>query len=382
MQPKLWAPLSDAYKPPALLFRNIQLQQMLELSAKPLPSNMHLQGDPGLGKTLTTRFFRDEIEASGMGACFHIEVEHKISDTLKNLKARYHFDIPDYTLSAPTITAEILKETDKKKLVCLIVDEPKKAHSLRDVDSMLFSFYQAFLGHRKLSIIMVSQMIHSSLRHHFSRDTLSRLRLKPILFPSYDVPEIVKILKQRLTYMLDESQYDVEGLYALATHIRRIGSDIREALELLRCAVEEADTRITKEVMHNAIEWGKQRWWKSELESLPPHYAYLLYLTATSNHSEATQLDVMHQYLFDISQFHADPLGRRTIYYAFNKLAQKGYFEKKEDGLGRNRTTCLLMDEGDREHIVQAGKEIDWSLNLQGAIQPKEKETTTQQKLA
>jgi Cdc6-like AAA superfamily ATPase len=366
MQPKLWSPLSDDYKPPLLLFRAEQLNAMFKLATHPVPSNIYIQGDHGLGKTLTTRFFRDEIEASGAGKCYHIEVKHKIVDTLKDMKSRCGFEVPDYMLSPSSLTEEILRESEKEDLICLIIDEPQKAHSMQDINHMIFDFYQDFFEKRKLSIIIVSQMIFSILPQHLLPDTLSRLQLKPILFPNYDVPEIVEILKQRLHYMLDESQYELDGLVALASHIRRIGSDIREALDILRFAVEEADACITKGVVHKAVEWGKQRWWKSELESLPPHWAYILFLTALSclKYKAATQPRVMYQYHTNAKHLDVDPIGRRTIYYAFNKLAEKGYFTQRQEGFGRSRTTHLLMDESDRDHIIQAGKEFDWSMLL------------------
>jgi len=368
LQPKLWSPLSDEYKPPTLLYRNVQLEKMLNYATHPLPSNMFGQGDKGLGKTLTARIFSDEVEARGIGKCYYVKWQRKLTSTLKDLNDNYTLKIRGYTLSTAEICHAIINQTDKNDLCCLIIDEPQNAYSWKDVDRAIFDFYEHFLGQRKFCLIMLSQVRFLTLSQYFAPDTMSRLRLKPILFPSYDAPEIVEIVKQRLQYMLEPNQYDEQALPILAKHVRRIGGDIREALDILEIAVKEANNKLIMEDMISAIEQGKDRWWKTELASLPPHWAFLLYLSALEtferNETMTTQPRVMHQYNRTAKEKGFDPLGRRMVYYAFNKLAEKGYFSQELKGKGRQRITELTLDESDRNHIIRAGKEIEWEFAL------------------
>jgi len=364
----MWSPLTEDYKPPVLLFRDEHLKRMLELTTFPIPANIWVQGDKGLGKTLTARFLSAEIEARRIGKCYYVECQKTFTATLKELRDNYKFKIPTYVLSPATITRKIVEQTEKDDLVCLIFDEPRKAMQIKDFDNGLYWFYNSFLGKRKLSIIILSQIRFPVIHRIFASDTLSRMRFKPILFENYDVPQIVEILKQRLQIMLDPNQYELKAIVRLARHIRRIGGDIREALDLLATAIKHAEKKVDVEAVEYAIEWGKTRWWKNELTSLPPHWAYILYLTAEQSvqHSEGitTQSQVKTEYEKKAKEIGFQPVGRRSIYYIFNKLAEKGYFEQQKAGAGRQIHTILAMDEGDRRHILKAGKEMEWDLIL------------------
>jgi len=369
MEPKAWAPLSDDFKPPKLLFRDEQLREMLELCLHPLSCNIWVQGDKGLGKTLTARIFMDEIEAKGVGKCYYLEWERQLNNTFKKFRDKYTLKIPDYMLAPSSIAQEIISETDKNDLICIILDEPQKAHKWEYVDSVAYELYQSFTGQRKLSLVFLSQIRYPVAEQKFSPDTRSRLRLKGILFPNYTADQIIEILKQRLNYMLDENQYDTRALAVLASHIRRIGSDIREALDILRKAIETAEDYLSAQVMKQAITWGKKRWWQTDLESLPPHWAYLLFLTAKLHQQkqEVTQNEVMYEYLKTSNHLKFDPLAKRSIYHAFNKLNEKGYFDQQIEGYGRRRKTKLVMDTSTANHIAEVGRNMDWTFLLQTA---------------
>lgn len=364
----MWSPLSDDFKPTALLFRNEQYTEMLKLALHPIPSCMWCQGDKGLGKTLTTRFFSDEVHAKGAGKCYYVDWKSKLTKTLEDLNVRYAFGIPNYALGVSTIAQKIIQTTRESDTICIIIDEPLKAHHIGDVDATVFDLYQTFLNKRKLSIIFLSQMRLSVALKTFSPDTISRLQLKPIIFPQYNITEIVQILNQRLNLMLSTEQYDINALAELGKHISRIGGDIREALDILQVGIEQAQDRLDTKTMAGAIEWGKVRYWTKELNSLPPHWAYLFYLTAEESRRYGSTTALLHivkwHYLKSCKEKGINPLSTRTIYHVFSKLAEKGYFESGIEGYGRKRITKLLLDEGDRDHVLKVGKEIEWELIL------------------
>ena len=167
----------------------------------------------------------------------------------------------------------IINNNQDRKLICFIIDEPQKARNMKDVDSFIFSLYQTFLGKAKFCFIFLSQMRYENASRSFAEDTLSRLQLKPMIFTMYDAPQIVSILKQRLDYALKPEAYDTKALYRLANHIRLIGGDMREALDILHQTMKFiSKTKVTIDNINEGIEWGKNRWWKNELSSLPSHY--------------------------------------------------------------------------------------------------------------
>lgn len=364
----MWNPLTEDFKPETLLFRDEQLKEMLSLALHPLPQNQWLQGDRGLGKTLVSRFFMDEVHARNVGKCHYFNWQSKYKKSLEDLNLRSNLGIPSYALSPSAIANKIISETKEDETVFLIIDEPQKAHFFRDVDHAVFEFYQSFLGKRKLVLIFLSQLRYKLLQTHFSPDTLSRLRLKPIMFAPYNVNEMTQIFTQRLNLMLEPDQYQLDALILLGKHIRRIGGDIRESLEILRVAIEQAENVISLPIMERAIEWGKQRWWKKELSSLPPHWAFILYMTAEQclkyNTTTTQQNHIKYVYLSRCNFLKVNPLGTRTIYHAFMKLAEKGYFETNVEGYGQKRRTKLTLDKDDRDHILTVGKEMEWEIIL------------------
>lgn len=337
---------------------------MLHLALNPIPQSMWGQGDKGFGKTLTAKCFVDEVQARGVALCFYFDWEHKLTKTLEGVNEKYGLDIPSYTLSASSIARKIIETTSPNQLLVFLIDEPQKAWSIKDVDDTVFRLYQAFLGQRKASFIFLSQLRYRLVEKHFSPDTLSRLQLKPIIFGAYDVPQMVDILKQRLDLMLKPEQYEENALFELSKHIRRIGGDMREALDLLRVGVESAIAKLDLPTMRRAIEWGKKRWWKDELTSLPTHWAFLLFLTAReaiqNNAHGAIQSRIKVTYLREAKNMKFDPLSERSIYYVFTQLIDKGYLQASIHGFGRRRATILQIDDRDKTHIFTVGKELDW----------------------
>lgn len=368
MQPKTWVPLTLDYKPPTLLHRDEQFKEMFNLITHPIPHNVWAQGDAGRGKSLTARFLKDEIEARGIGKCFLFEWESSYVKALQRMNERYNLQIPKYALSPSQIATKIIKLTKEDDLVCIIVDEPQKAHFMKDVDNTVFSLFQTFQGQRRCSFVVLSQIRYALVRKYFAPDTLSRLQLKPILFGHYDVPEIADILEQRLHYALESGQYDYKTLIMLGKHVRRTGSDIREAIEILAYAIENSEEKLTTEVMNVAIEWGKCKWWKKEMLDLPPHYAYIMYIAAqevTRRNSSVTYLPyIKGLYLQASKKFGFNPLGLRTIYEVFYRLSGRGFFHTEMEGHGRKAQTKIIFDKGDLEHIVKVGKDIEWDTAL------------------
>jgi cell division control protein 6 len=214
----------------------------------------------------------------------------------------------------------------------------------------------------KFNIIFLSQMRYLvAATSIFAPDTLSRLKLKPLMFPPYTADQIIEILKQRLDIMVEPEQYETIALSELARHIKRIGGDMRQALDILKEAVDIANDHLTQNWMNKAITWGKIQWWRNEMLSLPPHWSFILLITAMlskkSKFGYTTRGKVLTHYLMVAKEKGFEPISARTVYHAFSKLIDKGFFHVETDLAKKEK---FVLDEGDQDRIIEAAKEIEW----------------------
>ena len=353
-------PLRDDYKPPVLLFRDEQLRQMFQMTVEArIPHNLWLQGEQGLGKTLTCQFFADEVEARGLGKVFFLRCERSMRNAMMKLCERYRLNISKKFLSPSAIASAALEQTPDG-LLAFVIDEPESSYSLKDVVSFAHTLYNTLVDESaRFAIIFASRMLFIKAARILSAD--SRLKAYPISFAPYSEGQIRQILRQRLEIALAEGAYDPEALSILAKHIWRVGSDLREALKIMRRAVEIADARLTKDVMLESIEYGKNEWWRNQILDMPPHWALLLYLAAKLAHErnqvKVPQSDVIDEYAKVASGY--KKLGRATTYYILNDLAKRGFF-KQEQGKGFGNPIYLVFDEDERDRIVKVGGELAW----------------------
>jgi len=351
-------PLQDGYKPPVLLFRDEQLREMFQLTVEAgIPHNLWLQGEQGLGKTLTCQFFADEIEARGLGKAFFLKCERSMRSAMMKLKERHRLNISGKFLSPSTIASAALSQAPDG-LLAFIIDEPENAYSLNDVLHFAHTVYNSLVDESaRFTIIFASRMLFVKAAKILRVD--SRLKAYPISFPPYSEGQIWQILKQRLDIALKEGAYDPEALSILAKHVWRVGSDLREALKIVRRAIEIADEKLTTEVMNESIEYGKNEWWKNQILDMPPHWGLLLYLAAKlsyeRNQVRIPQSDVIEEYV----RMAGRKLGRTTTYYILNELARRGFF-KQEQGKGFGNPIWIIFDEDERDRIVKVGGELTW----------------------
>jgi len=366
MRAKSMIPLTDDFEPPILLYRDEQLQRMLQLTTSGYPENLWLEGDKGLGKTLTCRYFAKELEARGIGKTFFLQCSRSLGKSMEMMRDQYHLNIPKRSLSPSSIATAIAKQHPQFPLITFVIEEPEECRSWNDIRHFVHSLYNALLNQRgrlRFSICFTSRVLFTNAIRELEDRYDSRLQLSPIIFPAYSEEQVVGILKQRLTYALeDSSKYDEDALYIIARHVVRVGGDIREALKILRHSIELADEKLTKDSARAAVEWAKDTWWEKQLYGLPPHLAFILYLAAVEAlkgdgaTTAAKVLSVYEQHL----KTGGLSVGRRTFYYVISKLAEKGFFtQEREKGFGSPVEIVFHLD--DARRIVKAGEKVEWS---------------------
>lgn len=359
MQVKRWAPLTEDWTPPELLVRATELAEMLNNVTPPRPPrHQWIQGERGLGKTLTTRIFLREIEARDFGHAFYMKCEHSLKRTLLNFCSKYMLKVADYE-ACPSLVVRKLIQKFSPGRVHLVIDDIDKLYHHKDVDGLVFSMYENLKDSNvSRSFTLVSRIPFLRINSFLEEDTLSRLQLCPIIFKPYNADEIQQILNQRLKYAIDEDQYEPGAISLLSAIMTRIGADIRKTLEVLRVAVELAGDKLNDIVVNNAWLTEKRRFWKDSLLELPKHQGFLAFIIACLNlkFERVPSRMVEREYRRLAKQYGFSPYSRRMIYYSVDKLIEKGYVERQR---GKRFQNLLTLTEEPR-NIIEAGKEIQW----------------------
>jgi hypothetical protein len=376
LQCKQITPLSDNFTPNQLLARVEQLHKMFELTLVPYDnSNLWIEGDPGLGKTLTARFFMQEVENRKAGKTFYVACDRSLKNAIQDTCHSHGIEIARRSLSASSVAEELIRKYPDAPRYIFLLDEPEKVYrtavAVSDIANFVHPLHNYMTRNGKnFNIIFISRETKLKATTYFPEDTRSRLRLQGIIFPRYMFPQIVSILSQRMALVLDSEQFERTALNVLARHIYRIGGDIRQALDILRYAIFNLATKkLTNQVMEDAVEWGKTEWWKAQLtERIPsPHWSMIAYvasqLAKKDEEGETYSVDqpvVMRGYTETMTTQGLHPLGASSVYYIIEQINKRyGFFKQK---LERNGVAAkLVFDQHDREHIMKVGSAIDWT---------------------
>jgi len=380
--PEYLAPLYEEWNPPFLLHRDKELRKILHFTIEsPIPENLWIEGAKGLGKTLTCKFFAQEVKARNAGVVFYISCGPSFNQALKTAFEKEGVHIPMRMLSTYGAVSTLLKQLPSEKPYYFIIDDPEHVRDPRSIDDFVRDAYNILTWEgKKYAILIVTRI---SLKKAYSVYEVlkadSRLHPIPIIFQPYNAAEIAQILKQRLHYAFTRDDvYEEDALYVIAEHIYRVGSDVREALEILRYAVLKiAKEKLTRNDAEEAVEWAKKEWWKEKLLSLPPHWAFLAYIAAKSSRAleegvtAVEAYNVVQQYKSKCDELRVDPLGKTTTYYALKKMGEaEGLFSIERVKIGGIYALRLMFDEDEAKRIEQAGEEIDWRWALLSRQRP------------
>jgi len=290
--------------------------------------------------------------------------------SLKKACERRGIHVTFRDLNPVGVITTLLNWRPKEERFFLVMDDPERVRDTHAVDDFVRDAYDTFLDSGKYyAIIMVTRLSLKKAYETYECLKDSRFRPIPMVFRPYTVTEITEILRQRLHYAFERDDvYDLDALKTIAKHVYRIGSDIREAIEILRYAVlNVAKKRLTVYDAEEAVEWAKKNWWIERLMSLPPHWRLLLYTAAKMARKEkgeglkAKAYEVIDEYKSALKkQTGVKPLGKTSIYHALKKMGDVYDFFMIEKVMnGGRRILELQFDEEEARHIVQAGDEMD-----------------------
>jgi Cdc6-like AAA superfamily ATPase len=361
------------FMPSKLVGRDKQLKELTDIVVNTAFSNENvwIEGNPGLGKTLTAKFFGNQINKTNSGKALYMACEKSIKNSIDKVRLRYDLPLSKRDISSNGFANSVLKAFPNQKYY-FIIDEPDKAYAKRDIANFVHCVWNFLIEESaEFSFIFVSKYSLARIHKVFpldAKDTLSRLQLKPIIFPIYDAPEIVTILRQRLDLIMDNRKYDLNALFLLANHIHRVGGDMRQALEILRESYRIAHGGILSlTVVQDAIEWGKKRWWIKRLRSISPHWALIVFLAASYCKQEDTttveESTVIKLYNQATAKYNVEPLGPSTVYWIIKQLSGdrpdgEPFFEQTLPRIGL--PAKMQFETGERDRIVSVGSTFDW----------------------
>lgn len=347
--------------------------------------NLWIEGGTGLGKTTTLKFFIAKVNHNGTGRAFYIPCEKSMKNSIDRVRISARLPLAKRDISSTGFAQAVMKAFPNQRYF-FVIDEPDKVYAKRDISNFIHCLWNLLIdGGCKFNFIFISKYsitrMMSKVFPSEADDTFSRLQPKSIIFPVYTVPEIVAILQQRLD--LQNVRYDLAGLTIIGRHIRRIGGDMRQALEVTREAVRLA--HLSSNILdiptaEKAIEWGKNIWWERRLKSIPPHWAFIVYVAAQYCYEKGlkeleepavtrlykTTCETLSKKLEEKGEFNKkiDPVGNSTIYWMIKQVSGANenvtpFFEQRLAKYGLPAE--IVFDESDRNRIATVGRTFNWA---------------------
>ncbi|RLG73599.1 MAG: hypothetical protein DRO14_06525 [Thermoprotei archaeon] len=271
-------PLSENWRPPKLLARDKQLKVLLENRESQSPENFWIQGNRGLGKTLTATIFKEMTEDTFIITCSSSSFRRAVEEfALKN-------DVKPKVREDPsTIILRVIEEKAEGDKITIFFDDIDRLALgptlTRDFGIHICNIYDRLLERGyTFSIHLITTKDFKDARKYLDRSAESRLNLRPLIFPPYSEGEIKKLLMQRLEF-IDDLEWSEEAVSYIAARVARDAEgregDMRLALEIARAAIKTFG-KLTLEAAEKAWKDRETDYWVEILKEMPFGKALLL----------------------------------------------------------------------------------------------------------
>lgn len=345
---------SEDWIPDRLVARRDKLERLREIVENPAARAAYVFGPRGLGKTLTCKILLSSYPPDSVlyVPCWR-SIQNSIADALL---------LKGFRVRAGRIAGFLAKNF---RLV--VFDDWNKLYNYKKSMDFLFHLHR-FNMDRSLAVIVVGPWHFKEFEREICpSDVMSRYQFEPVSFGPYMTDELTEIYRQRVSRAFDT--YEEEAVKFIATQVRRLGSDVRIGLRMLRYAWLTNQSKLTYGTAWEAWRMEKQRYWRNEvLLMLEPHAAFLLWLIARlalEGESPVYSHKLLSTYRKECRELGVEPFYEERIRYYMRKLEETGYISRKVESLGRHglqSKITLLYDEP--SIIVEAGREINWKENL------------------
>ena len=289
--------LHFTYIPEVILHRDSEqekvTQSLIPILKKSRPSNLLVYGKPGTGKTLVVRKVLSKIQNRVEKTQFPIKLVYtnsKEETTLYGLLVSFgrqlgleDKDLPSTGLAISEVFKRLLKTINQGKLnIVFVIDEIDYLAYLvsKTGKDILYQLTRANGRLTEGSLTLVGISNDLTFKERLDPRVISSLGEEEIVFTSYSVEQIRKILENRIQKAFIKNAVEEPALNLCAAMAGREHGDARRALDLMRVAGELAEREQSETVNENHIRGASQKIEENKevaaLQSYPLHEKLLI----------------------------------------------------------------------------------------------------------
>ncbi|MFB6190053.1 MAG: Cdc6/Cdc18 family protein [Candidatus Nanohaloarchaea archaeon] len=322
--------LREGFIPRRMVHRDNQVQE-IKRNLEPLlesgsPRNMLLYGPPGTGKSTMAEYVIDEMQkhssevVSGAVNCWRYPSRFKV---YYNLLQDLGVNLIHRTGTPTDELVDRFREKAGKRKTVVILDEVDQIEEER----ILYDFAREdvaliMIANKETALYNVDDRIRSSLEG-----------TQEIHFPAYSTEELVDILEDRRDWGLESGAIEASLLHRIAN---RADGDARVAINSLRIAAEEAESRdleqIKEEVVESALPEAERQNKSKSLDKLNRHQKVLYDIIKDAGRIEPGELYELYREKVE------EPKVERTLRKYLNKMDHYRLIETEGEGRWRKYT--------------------------------------------
>ncbi|MBP1986399.1 ORC1-type DNA replication protein [Halolamina salifodinae] len=341
------------YVPETFKHRESQLES-LKYALRPAvrgsrPLNTVIRGPPGTGKTTAVQKLFGElgVEAPNVRT---VRVNCQVDSTRYAVFSRLFQSVFDYEPPSSGVSFKKLFEqvTDRlvesEEVLIVALDDVNYLFYENEASDTLYSLLRAHETHAgaRIGVVVVSSDLSLSVMDELDSRVQSVFRPEDIYFPTYDAPEIVDILRERVERGFHEGVLSAPELDRVAELTAESG-DLRVGIDLLRRAGLNAEMRgsrtISEADIEEAYERSKHVHLARSLRELSDSERALVRVLAEHGGEQAgTVYEAFHE---------KTDLGYTRYSEIVKKLEQLGVIETEYadvEGRGRSRSITLAYE--------------------------------------
>ncbi|GAB7093863.1 ORC1-type DNA replication protein [Halolamina litorea] len=341
------------YVPETFKHRESQLES-LKYALRPAvrgsrPLNTVIRGPPGTGKTTAVQKLFGElgVEAPNVRT---VRVNCQVDSTRYAVFSRLFQSVFDYEPPSSGVSFKKLFEqvsdrlVESEEVLIVALDDVNYLFYENEASDTLYSLLRAHETHAgaRIGVVVVSSDLSLSVMEELDSRVQSVFRPEDIYFPTYDAPEIVDILRERVERGFHEGVLGAPELDRVADLTAESG-DLRVGIDLLRRAGLNAEMRGSRTVSEADIEEAYER----------SKYVHLARSLRELSDSERALVRVLAEHGGEqagevYEAFHEETdLGYTRYSEIVKKLEQLGVIETEYadvEGRGRSRSLALAYE--------------------------------------
>lgn len=348
--------LASHFTPETIQHRNDQINSLASILAPSLkgarPSNIFIYGMTGTGKTLITKYVGEELEKMSNQTDVKIKVIYinckmkKTADTEYRLVAelsRYlGQEVPITGLPTEQIYRIFFNLLDSKNWVVIIVLDEIDYLLKKMGDDFLYNFTRINQDLKKAKVSIVGITNDLQFIDILDPRVKSSLGEEEILFPPYNAPELIDILKQRAETGFFQNVLSEEVIPKCAALAAQEHGDARRALDLLRVSGEIAERQNEQKIIEKHVDSALEKIDYDRViesvKSLPKQTKLILWAIINLDEKKQENIqtgDVYNIYEDACKQCALHPLTQRRISDLLSELDMMGIINAKIVSFGR-----------------------------------------------